>query len=114
MNLNKCNFSIIEPYPKSINLMEKEFYYVMIMKNNEELNVNIKIENKTEESESEEEKDKKKEKLSWWEITLIVISSIIFFTLIFLIICFIKRKKGISSKKLEDKLEKLDEIKELN
>ena len=110
MSLNKFNFSIEEPYLDSITLMENEFYYVMIKKNDEELKVFIKIENKTENYEEEKDNDK----LSWWKITLIIIFSIIFLIFIILLILYIRGKRGISSKSLEENLNNVGEINEIN
>ena len=109
MSLNKFNLSIEEPYLDSITLMENEFYYVMIKKNDEELKIFIKIEDKTED---EEEKDN--DKLLWWEITLIITFSIIFLIFIILLILYIKGKKGMSSKSLEENLNNAGEINEIN
>ena len=75
-----------------------------------------------EESEIEEEEEKEKEgdqkeintnKLSWWKITLIAISCVIFLIFIILLILYIRRKKHISSKSLEENLKGVGEIREL-
>ena len=115
MNLNKFNFSIVEPYLDSNTLMENEFYYVMIRKNTEELKVFIKIENKTEENKASEKKEKKnKKKLSLLGIILIIIFSLLFLIFIVLLICYIwGKKKGISSKSLEENLKNVSEIKDV-
>ena len=115
MNLNKFNFSIVEPYLDSNTLMENEFYYVMIRKNTEELKVFIKIENKTEENKESEKKEKKnKKKLSLLGIILIIIFSLLFLIFIVLLICYIwGKKKGISSKSLEENLKNVSEIKDV-
>jgi hypothetical protein len=102
MSLNKFNFSIEEPYQDSITLMENEFYYVMIKKNTEDLKVFITIENKNEESKEEKDNDK-----SLW---LIIIFVIIFLIVILLIIFYIRGKKGLSSKSLEENLNTAGEI----
>jgi hypothetical protein len=102
MSLNKFNFSIEEPYQDSITLMENEFYYVMIKKNTEDLKVFITIENKNEESKEEKDNDK-----SLW---LIIIFVIIVLIVILLIIFYIRGKKGLSSKSLEENLNTAGEI----
>ena len=104
----KFNFNIEEPYPESLTLMENEFYYVLIYKNNGELNLSIKIENKSEEEDKNENNN-----LSWWKIVLIVVSAIVFLILVLIIIHFIKTKKIKSNKESPEKLMSLEEIKEL-
>ena len=106
----KLNISIVEPYPDSLILMENEFYYVMIKKNNETLNLYIKIEQK---KENENDETNTEQTLSWWKIVLIVISSIILLVLIVFLIRYIKTKKSKSSKNIEESIENLEEKKEL-
>ena len=108
----KFNFDIEEPYPDSLTLMKNESYYVLIgIKNNEKLNLTIKIEN------NPDEKEEENKGLSWWEITLITVGSIVFIILIIILIIFLirylKAKKSKLSKNKIEETENSDEKKEL-
>ena len=88
--------------------MNNEFYYVFISKNREKLHLYVKIENK-----SEEEDENKNKGLSLWIIVLIIVSSILIIVLIIFLILYIKNKKRKSNTNLEERLESVEQIKEL-
>ena len=140
---NNFTFQIKNHYKDDIKLMENEYYCVMIQIFNIDLSLKIRLENEEEQKyEEEEEKDKDEEeeednneeesegkgeeehhgkdeedgdddKLEWWAYTLIAIGSLIVLALVIFLIIKICRRGKMSNKEIEEKLNDVNEIREL-
>ena len=108
----KDNFTIIidEQYQENVKLMENEIYYVMVHILENEVNLDITIEEK---SDDKEKKVGKKKELKGWVIALIILGGIILLALISVLLIIILRKNKISNKEIEEKIENLNEFKDI-
>ena len=93
--------------------MENETYSVMVNLYKNEVNLDITIEEQREQSNDKDE-DSGKKGLEGWAIALIILGAIILLTLIVVLLIIILRKKNkVSNKQIEEKIENLNEFKEM-
>ena len=85
------------PYDKKINIMDDEYYIVIIEVFKDALNIEINL----------EEKDKDNKGLKTYQLVLIIVAAIIFLIIVILIIIICIRKKRVS----KDKIEEINEMK---
>ena len=119
MNKNHYKFSIIEPYPDSINLIDKESYNLLFIKYSGKLNLKKEVKDYYKnDDESEEEKknnhkeDKEEEGLEGWKIALISISSSIFLFFISCCAYITKCRKKVLNKEIEEDIHNLGPLEE--
>ncbi len=104
---NTFKFEI--PIPSEDKIIENEYFCALI-----ENMVEGDLEIKGIEQDKEHNKDKKKNSLEKWNLILIIISLVIaLLIIIVLIIYFCTKKNQLSNKQFEDKMENLNEIKEM-
>ena len=109
--LNNLTFNIIDHYKGNINLMENEYYYLFIQKNEKNSNINIIIEYKDKEpSNKDKEKNEDGDGLQTWHIILIVLGSLLIVVLIIVFIILCIRKNKVTNKTIEEKMENLTEL----
>ena len=112
-NVDNFTFQIVEHYQENIKLMENETYSVMVNLYKNEVNLDITIEEQREQSNDKDE-DSGKKGLEGWAIALIILGAIILLTLIVVLLIIILRKKNkVSNKQIEEKIENLNEFKEM-
>ena len=92
MKLNSFNFSINDPYDKNINIMDGEYYIVMIEVFQGSINIEINL----------EEKDKDNKGLKTYQLVLIIVAAVIFLIIVILVIIICIRKKRVSKNEIEE------------
>ena len=97
MKSNSFNFSINEPYDKKINIMDNEYYIVMIEVFKGAINIEINL----------KEKNKDNKGLKTYQLVLIIVAAVIFLIIVILIIIICLRKKRVS----KDQIEEINEMK---
>ena len=106
--LSNFTFNLTDHYKKDIKLMENEYYYLIIQTTENDLNINVDIElNENGPNNKEENKNKG---LKTWHLILIVAGSILVLLLIIIILFICLRKKKVTNKEIEDKVQSLTEI----
>lgn len=126
----KTNNSTFSFSPEKINLMNNEYFFVLIenlgnylflstseedvIPDDPEDNTDEKTDNTDEKTDNPDKKgdgNKGEEGLENWEISLIVVGSILFLIILFIIIFyFLMKNKRITNEKIEEKMENLNDI----
>ena len=88
--------------------MDGEFYCIFI----ENFGTELELKGDYKE-EGDKEKEGEKKGLETWAIALIIVASIILLLIIIIIIILCRKKKKLSNKEIEDKIENLNEFKEM-
>ena len=110
---NNFIFQIKNHYKDDIELMENEYYCIMIQIFNRDLSLKIRLEDEEEEHEGKDNEDEDDDKLEWWAYTLIAVGSLIVLALVIFLIIKIYGRGKMSNKEIEEKLNDVNEIKEL-
>ena len=126
----KTNNSTFSFSPEKINLMNNEYFFVLIenlgnylflstseedvIPDDPEDNTDEKTDNTDEKTDNPDKKgdgNKGEEGLENWEISLIVVGSILFLIILLIIIFyFLRKNKRITNEKIEEKMENLNDI----
>ena len=110
---NNFIFQIKNHYKDDIELMENEYYCIMIQIFNRDLSLKIRLEDEEEEHEGKDNEDEDDDKLEWWAYALIAVGSLIVLALVIFLIIKICGTGKMSNKEIEEKLNDVNEIKEL-
>ena len=108
--LTNFTFNLTDHYKKGIKLMEKEYYCLIIQTARNELNINVGIELNENEQNNNTEENKDDKGLKTWHIILIAAGSLVLLILIIIILFICLRKKKVTNKEIEDKVQNLTEI----
>ena len=109
IKMDNLTFSITEHYKEGINLMENEYYYLIIQTIENNSNINLDIELKNKEQKKDEQTDNKNDGMKTLHIILIVISSVLILIIVIILIIYCKRKNKNTDKLLEDKIQEINE-----
>ena len=111
--LNNFTFNISEHYKEDINLMDNEYYYLIIQTNENNSNINISIdlkENYEPSNKDTEPNEPLDEGLELWHIILIIVGSVLVLLLVVVMIIYCIKRKKVTNKTIEEKMQNLTEL----